>query len=227
MDVPASAAQLLILLLFVLPGSVYQAVRQQLRGPAPDDLNFSTKLFRALGVSTGLIAVYVAVAGPSLVHLTEVKPGRSPSWEGIEAHARLAGCLAIVLLLIVPALLGLINYLRVARTWSLRGLTYEPVPRAWDYTFGDIEPCYVRVLTTDGRWFGGWFGERSFVSSFPEPREIYIETAHVMKSDGSFGVEQTASAGIYVRCDDIRVAELLRPPVHFDVTDEEGGVDEH
>lgn len=75
MEIPGSSGQLLIALLFVVPGSVYQAVRQRLRGPAPDDLNFSTKLFRAIGVSTALMATYLAVAGNQLLALVEARHG--------------------------------------------------------------------------------------------------------------------------------------------------------
>jgi len=220
-DIPATAVQFFVLMLFVVPGSVYQAVRQRLRGPAPDDLNFSNKLFRALGVSAALMAVYFALAGPSLIRLTVATGQDSPSWRGLEQHATRAGWLAIGLLLVVPALLALVDFFRASRTFSLRNLTYDPTPRAWDYTFRDTEPCYVRVLTTDGTWLGGWFGAESFISSFPEPREMFIEKAHVMEPDGTIGAELAWSAGLYIRCDDIRSVELLRQPVSSDEDSEE------
>jgi hypothetical protein len=163
-----------VLLLFVVPGSVYQAVRQRLRGPAPDDLNFSTKLFRAIGISTALMGVYLAVAGSQLLRLVETRSGEAPSWDGLQRHARTLGWLIILLGLFVPALLGVLDFLRASRSINLRKIAYDPVPRAWDFAFKDLKPCFVRVLTTDGLWLGGWFGEASYVSGFPEPREIFI-----------------------------------------------------
>lgn len=219
MDVPASTAQLIIALLFVVPGSVYQAVRQRLRGPAPDDLNFSNKLFRALGVSAALMAVYTAVLGGRLLRLAEAPGATRPSWQAAADHAGALGWAAVVLLLVVPALLALCDYIRVSGSLNIKNLTYDPTPRAWDYAFKDIEPCYVRVLTIDGVWLGGWFGGNSFISSFPEPREMYIETAHQMHSDGKIGDAQPWSAGMYIRCDDVRAVELLREPLE---SDEEG-----
>jgi uncharacterized protein DUF6338 len=221
MDIPGSFAQLTIVLLFVVPGSVYQAVRERLRGPVPGDLNFSSKLFRALGVSAALMAVYITLGGSTLVRLGEERGHHTPSWQGVVDHARLSGAVGIVLLLIIPALLAVADYWRVAGKITMKNLTYDPTPRAWDYTFKDIEPCYVRVLTTDGLWLGGWFGERSFISSFPEPREMYIETAHIMSEDGTIGQEQPWSVGLYVRCDDIRAVELLRQPVASSSAEEE------
>jgi len=195
----------------VVPGSVYQAVRQRLRGPAPDDLNFSTKLFRAIGVSTALMAVYLAVAGGWLFTLVEAGHGDAPSWHGLQQHAVVVGWTALLLLLVVPALLGGLDYLRATRSLSLRGIGYDPVPRAWDLAFRDLEPCFVRVLTTDDRWLGGWYGSRSHVSNYPEPRELFLELAYQVEPDGTLGTAQPCSAGIYIRCDDIRAVEFVRP----------------
>jgi hypothetical protein len=213
MEIPGSAGQLLIALLFIVPGSVYQAVRQRLRGPAPDDLNFSTKLFRAIGVSTALIALYLAVAGNRLLALVVTRRGDAPSWGGVERHARTIGWLVLLLLLVIPALLGVLDYLRAARSLSLRRLGSDPVPRAWDFAFKGTRSCFVRILTTDGLWLGGWLGQRSFVSNFPEPREVFIEVAHEMEPDGRIGKRQTGSAGMYVRCDDIRAVEFVQRPL--------------
>lgn len=212
MDVPGTLLQLLVLLFFIVPGFVYQAVRQRVRGPNQDDINFSNKLFRAFGVGAGLMAVYLAVAGHWLLRLTEIHHQNKPSWEGVEHNLVSLAWLSVLLFLVIPAALPTVGYFWTTRTFSFRSLTYSPVPRAWDYTFTDIEPCYVRVLTTDGSWLGGWFGSRSFISSFPEPREMFIESAYMMQPDGSFGLEQPWSAGIYIRCDDVRAVELLRPP---------------
>src|SRR5438105_9132217 len=160
MDVPATFAQLTIALLFVVPGFVYQAVRQRVRGPSPEDINFSDKLFRALGVGTGLMAIYLAVAGSWILRLTERRHDHVPSWQGAQQHVTALAWLAVLLLLVIPAMLALAGYFWTIKQISLRGITYSPVPRAWDYTFTDLDPCFVRVLTNDGVWLGGWFGPR-------------------------------------------------------------------
>lgn len=81
--------------------------------------------------------------------------------------------------------------------------------KAWDYAFRDREPSYVRVLTRDGRWVGGWLGPASFASSYPQPKELFIQTAHRMEEDGSFGEETPGTVGIYVQCEDALVVEFV------------------
>jgi hypothetical protein len=88
--------------------------------------------------------------------------------------------------------------------------------------FKDLNPCFVRVLTTDGLWLGGWFGEASYVSTFPEPREMFIEVAHEIDSAGRIGRPQEESAGMYLRCDDIRAVEMSRPSLPLYEEDEGG-----
>lgn len=207
MDVPGTVSQLLLTLAFVVPGFVYQAARSRLRGPTPDDASTSTRVLQALAVSAALDAIYMVVLGPTLVDLADAGDG-TPGVGGVTERPRLAGLVAFVLLFAVPVTLAALDYLRLQRGWTMR-LAYDPTPRAWDFAFRDISPTYVRILTTDGTWLGGWYGENSFVSSYPEPREVFIETAHLMEPDGKFGGEQPGSNGLYVRCDDIRAVELV------------------
>lgn len=206
MDIPSTAAQLLLTLVFVIPGFVYQGARSRFRGPTPADGSTSTRVLQALAVSAGLDALYAVALGPTLVRL--LKPTVDGAPAGVIEHPRQSGLLALLLLFVVPVSLAALDYWRLRRGWDPR-LSYDPTPRAWDFTFRDIDPCYVRVLTVDGTWLGGWFGENSFVSSYPEPREMFIETAHLMGTDGTFGVEQPGSNGMYIRCDDVRAVELV------------------
>ncbi len=206
--VPSTSVGLLITVLFVVPGSVYQFVRSRLRGPAPDDASATNRVLRALAVSAFLATVYAAAAGPHLVRLARDASEQATVYEQLLAHGRELALWALGLLFLVPAALAVLDFARVKYGWTLR-LTYDPTPRAWDYAFREIEPTYVRVLTPDGVWLGGWYGPNSFVSSYPEPREIYIEVAHQMNADGSFGAEQPGSGGLYVRCDDARAVEFV------------------
>lgn len=208
--VPSTGVGLLIAVLFVVPGSVYQFVRSRLRGPAPDDASATNRVLRALAVSAFLATVYAATAGPHLVTLARDSRARTTPYDQLLAHGREFALWALALLFLIPAALAALDYGRLRLGWTFR-LTYDPTPRAWDYAFRDIHPTYVRLLTNDGVWLGGWYGPNSFVSSYPEPREIYIETAHRMNDDGSFGDEQPGSGGLYVRCDDIRAVEFVDP----------------
>lgn len=211
---PGSGFQLVMVLLFILPGSVYQFVRSRLRGPHPDDSSATNRVLRALAVSAGLVTAYAVVAGPHLLGLVADVQQAAP--EQARGQVRPLAVWALVLLFVVPAALAVGVYLlsRLPRPAGLRWarLTYDPTPRAWDFAFNDVDPKYVRILTSDGRYLGGWYGNDSFVSSYPEPREIFLETANLMEPDGSFGPEVKGSAGLYVRCDDVVLIEFVDPP---------------
>jgi len=214
-SVPNNSFQLVMLLAFLMPGSVYQFVRMRLRGPAPDDSSSLNRVLRALTFSAALVTSYALLtaifAGRPVLELVEhLQSGDRQA--ALEAAPPLAAC-ALILLFVIPAgLAALVFYVprwRGPKWPSWLRLTYDPTPRAWDYAFNGISPTYVRVLTNDGRYLGGWFGDQSFASSFPEPRELFIETAHQMSEDGGFGAEVEGSSGLYIRCDDIRVVEFV------------------
>jgi hypothetical protein len=220
MPVPSSVPQLIILVAFILPGVVYQSARSRLRGPTPDELASATnKVLRATAVSTALVLVYAVLLGPQLVDLA-----RGQGW--LADHPRGAALLGLVLLLAVPVALAIGEQrwtLWEGRpSWlTLKGLTtYDPTPAAWDFAFRDREECFVRILTGEGRWVGGWFDPDSFASSFPEARELYIAQQWKMTEDGAFEEEVTNSRGVYVRCDDARVVEFIAP----EATEEEGTI---
>jgi len=68
-----------------------------------------------------------------------------------------------------------------------------------------------------------WYGEDSFVSSYPEPREIFIQSAHLMTEDGTIGAELPGSNGLYVRCDDVRAVEFVDGTDQVHTGDGKGG----
>ena len=210
MPVPSSVPQLIILVAFILPGIVYQAVRSRLRGPTPDELDATSKVLRAATVSTALVLVYAVVLGRELVNVTY---GRG--W--LADHPRVAAGIGLILLLAVPVGLAVGEQWLTLRGWRPRWLTlkelstYDPTPAAWDFSFRDRPACFVRVLTDEGRWVGGWFDPESFASSFPQTRELYIAQQWKMSDDGAFEQEVPYSQGVYVRCDDARVVEFIAP----------------
>ena len=171
-------------------------------------MDTTTKVLRATAVSTLLALVYVAVFGAQLLAAT-----RGEGW--VAAHVRLSALLAVVLVFAVPtALAGAEQVLhrtgRLAR-WLGTLSTVDPTPTAWDYGFRAPDPLFVRVLTPDGRWIGGYFNASSYASSFPQPRELFVSVQYRMGEDGSFGEPVAGSAGAYVRCDDAVLVEFVRP----------------
>jgi hypothetical protein len=66
---PSTLCQLAILIAFVLPGTVYQAVRARLAGEAPANRDLSNKVLRALAVSAVFDGLYGTILGPTIVSL--------------------------------------------------------------------------------------------------------------------------------------------------------------
>ncbi|PWS40280.1 hypothetical protein DKT74_33775, partial [Streptomyces sp. ZEA17I] len=67
--VPGTVEQLTILLILVLPGVFYQAVRERLRGALASEQEPQNRLVRALAAGALLDTLYAVAAGPWLVRL--------------------------------------------------------------------------------------------------------------------------------------------------------------
>jgi hypothetical protein len=74
----------------------------------------------------------------------------------------------------------------------------HPAPTAWDQTARDRGAAYVRVFTDDGHWVGGFLGEGSFFSTYPEPRDLFIAIEWRLDGTGEFLEPIPNSLGVYV-----------------------------
>lgn len=62
MPIPSTTQQLLITLLLVIPGFVYQQVRIRFRGRLPSDIELTSRLLRAIATSTIFALAYATAA---------------------------------------------------------------------------------------------------------------------------------------------------------------------
>lgn len=204
---PSSVTQLLLLLLFVVPGFVYQAVRISVRGRLPLDIELSTRIVRAI-VSSGIFAlVYLVILGE---HLVDAAQGLGFGFE----HPRVGALLALLGGIIIPAVLAL---LRVPDWEWLARLSarlpqvtkYDPTPTAWDQAFQNIGECFIRVLNNDNRWIAGYYGPGSYATSYPEPHQLFLEKAFHVSDDGTIGEEIDATQGVFVDCTEIQLLQVV------------------
>ncbi|PRY38196.1 DUF6338 family protein [Umezawaea tangerina] len=212
MQAPSTVVQLVLLVLLVLPGVSYQFVRERLRGPVPWERDLGERVLRAIVASIALDAGYLAVAGPALVRMVRGTPPGELA--GFVQQPRAVGLVAVLLFLVVPGAAAFAVSLVERRR---RRSTYQRTPTAWDHAFRDREPCFVRVRLKDGNWAGGWYGHRSYASSYPHPAELYLESARVMAPDGRFGPKVEGTAGLRLRAEDFDVLEFVdanRPADH-------------
>lgn len=203
---PTTVAQIALLIMFVLPGVTFQLVRERFRGPISGHRDLGERVLRAVAATVTLDAVYLIIAGPSLVRLVYAKG----SWfGGVAESPRIAAVVALMLFVAIPASAAwTVSWRERRRSAS----AYRPVPTSWDFAV-QRKPCFVRVRTTGGDWVGGWYGTRSHASSHPNATDLYLESSWRMSAAGEFLERVEHTAGLYLHADEIRVLEFIEAPV--------------
>lgn len=201
MQPPSSVTQLVLVMVAFLPGVVYQFVRENRRGPVPDEADLGHRLLRALTASVVLNSLYFAVFGGELVDL--VRP------ESFPERTRMVALHSLLLLFTLPALGALAVSWAEQRRLRAR---YRGTPTAWNHMFRDRSGSFIRLRLKDGTWVGGWYGGKSYASSYPQSAELYLESSYRMAADGTFLARVESTRGLYVRAEDIDILELLDPP---------------
>lgn len=212
---PSTVLQIALLVLVVLPGVTYQFLRERWRGPVPGQRELGERVLRAVAASVVLDAVYLIVAGPQLLDLTR-GPHANGGWNGLTRDLRVSGLVGLLLFVLVPAAAAGWASARERKRLHAR---FRGTPTAWDHAFRDRAPCFIRVRLKNGGWAGGWFGTKSFASSYPDTGELFLQSAWRMNEDGSFAAKSQYSAGLYIRREDIDLLEILDPPPPSDQGD--------
>lgn len=114
------------------------------------------------------------------------------------------------LFVLAPILLPLAYRWLVTRT-PLRRWLLAPYPTAFDYFFGQKLPCFVIVTLKSGGRIGGYWGDRSYASSFPEQGDLYLSAAVALTPEGKFAEAVPGSLGVLVRRDEYTHLELFAP----------------
>lgn len=218
MSLPSDGLGVLFYLALIVPGVVFISVRAQLRGFRDVDRSVGARILLAFVVSAVFDAVYVASIGPRVV--TRVQSGA----ELTAGEVRTLGWLFVLLAILIPALVSWITYgggpllrplheiagkLRTKITDS----RYESTPTAWDLVATTTEAGWVRVRLADGVWVGGRFGDSSYFSTYPEPRDLFIQEQYVMSEDGAFGDPLPLSGGVWVAVGDDYLVEWIHDPI--------------
>ncbi|MET7787591.1 DUF6338 family protein [Streptomyces sp900116325] len=209
---PTTVTQVVIVLLLVLPGVTYQFVRERARGLTPGHRDLGERILRAVTAGITLDAFYFLLAGPWLLRLVY---DRRRGWlTGAADSPRVAALTATTLLIVLPAVAAwLTSRLRSRGSRS----TYDPVPTAWDKVFQRRSHCLVRARLKSGSWIGGYYGERSYTSGYPEAADLYLQTTWAVSETGLFERPLEHSGGIYIRMDDVEFLDFVEvPPVTED-----------
>ncbi|MEV0971369.1 DUF6338 family protein [Microtetraspora glauca] len=204
---PAAFVQVVLVACFVLPGVVYQFLRERFRGPLPGHRDLGERVLRAVVATIVLDALYVIIFGPVLA-----MPLRKRSDEWLTAFAsnpRSFALVGLLLLVGIPAVAALgFSFLESRRRKS----AYLPTPTSWDYAFANRRAGFVRARLKSGRWIGGWYGYNSHASAYPQTPDLFLELGCEMTSDGEFAREVEGSSGLYVQLNEIEVLEFVEAP---------------
>lgn len=215
MTVPANAYGVAVLLVLVLPGVVWTSVRTAVRGRLPHDRDVTARVLQALAISAVLDTVYVVVFGSALVD------GLRAGVRGQSAHPRLGAAGLLLLAVVVPAALAYLAHGRP--TWRavktpvgvvrlpLSASGYDTAPTAWDKKAPGLGGHWIRIRVADRTWVGGWFGNDSYVSTYPEPRDLYVEEQHHVDSSGVIGPPVEGSAGFWLALKEGDTVEWVKP----------------
>lgn len=214
MSIPSSITQILVTLVLVVPGFVFQGVRIRLRGRTPGDTEITTRILSAIVVSTIFALIYILVLGSTIVEPETLQ-------DDALGHPRVYALLGLAAAFVVPAVAAYVFAGIAGTDWwetqrqrllSDRWTRIDPRPSAWDAVFGDIGECFVRVRTREKTWYAGWFGGDSYASSWPDPQTLFVEVAYKIDADGEIGDPVEGSSGAFIDCTGADYIEFLTSP---------------
>lgn len=215
MTLPSDGPGILAYLALIVPGLIFIAIRAQLRGFRDVDRSVGARILLAFVVSAILDTLYLVVLGGPL--LERLQSGKSITPGEVTAAAWLFLLLGIVIPVLVswviygdgPILRPLHKGFARARA-ALTDSRYESTPTAWDLVATSTKAGWVRVRLGDGVWVGGRFGDNSYFSTYPEPRDLFIEEQYAMARNGGFQHPLPSSAGVWLAIKDDYQVEWFR-----------------
>lgn len=223
MSIPDSVPQIVLFLLFVLPGITFTTVRVALVGTRAVDYSVPARILEALFVSVIFDAVYLFIYGDWIGQL--IRDGSNP----VSDAPRPVALVALLMLVIVPALVAVGLFLGIRRVpvtgpdgrvlVTSRGKpkrrlrrtsNYRSTPTAWDFKAFSLKAgSFVRVRTESGVYIGGWFSTRSYVSTYPHGRDMFIESQWKIDENGDFQGKIIGTNGVWVALTDRAVVEWI------------------
>jgi hypothetical protein len=215
MSIPDTFVQVVIFVLFVVPGVTFSTLRTAIIGYRSPDFSVPSRILEGLFVSVLFDALYVLLFYAPVISIATAK---SPS----AAFAKLSlgqALIAAFLLLIVPAFASAwasgarIKWVNVIDDKRRLRVTlksnYRPIPTAWDYKGLGMPSQFVRIRTENGVYFGGWYGGSSLMSTYPQPRDIYIQSQWQLNPNGEFVAKIEGGAGLWLAITDGCVVDWL------------------
>ena len=195
---PASIPQVVVLVLFVIPGFVFTRI-----------LGFSvpTRSREATNLILDSLSASCINYGLLFPFLWYILRGDFPS-----QHPFLFAASWVLILFGFPVILGALTIRGLESQkfqWIRRAFRLiHPVPKAWDYFFRQGKSCWVLANLVDGKLVAGLFSTNSFASSYPDEQDLYLEKLCALSSDGRMTGIIEQSEGAIIHMDQVRLLEF-------------------
>lgn len=219
MGVPEGSFAIAAFIVVAIPGFIYAAVRRWARGESAADRDVTLGIARGSVFAVTLTATYFFVFGGQLY--AGIGPGVAADALAI-ADPSHVGLSVLVFYVAIPVAISFIlqmrhigwqtpGWVRRAPKWtrSLAGWVrmphskkgYSSIPSAWDHSASENQHSWVAVRRGNGDWVGGWYTKGSFVTTYPEPRSIYINEQWEISRTGAFK-RPIPGAGVFLMIND-------------------------
>lgn len=215
---PTSIVALLIVVVAILPGSVYTWAYE--RQASAFGVTFADRTLRFTALS---VIFHLALGWPEYwLYRLAFSPENFASGQFAAAWA--AGILLMVLPAIIGTVLGGLYATRGTRTgwtWIRNRLSVDqekrllrtalgktPAPRAWDDLFSDAPFAYLRVKTISGEWIAGLFADHSYAGGYPHEADLLLEDVWQVSDDGGL-LEKSLGYPVYIPASQIAWLEVI------------------
>jgi hypothetical protein len=215
MPLPNSVLQLAIYALLVVPGISFATMRAWVAGVKASDRSVGARILEATFISI----IFDSIYGVVLLGVTGWdSPEQGSNFVG--EHPFVSSIIAATAFLLIPAVISFFAYANI--TWRRSKIAHIPypelntaftsIPTAWDSVASNLSSGkFVRIRMDEGTWVGGWFSTKSFMSTYPENRDLFIEAQYTMTSTGEFGGRVNGTAGVWVSAPEGVIVEWVDP----------------
>lgn len=217
--IPTSVIALAIVVVVVLPGSMYTWAFE--RQVSAYGVNLADRALRFVALSV----LFHVVLGWGEYWLFRA----AFSGQRFDGGQFAAAWGAVLILVVVPGVMGTtIGGLYATRgdrqgwgrvrkwvpsareDWLLQFLLGRtPAPRAWDNLFSERPTAYLRIETLDGQPVAGLFADQSYAGGFPHESDLYLEQAWSLSADGS--LDKALGYPVYIPAGQIVRMEIVAP----------------
>jgi hypothetical protein len=233
--IPDTLLQVAIFALFVAPGIMYATVRVACVGFRGPDLGAASRVLEALFVGVIFDALYVLIFyqfAIGIIHSPALTISHLLLWQALLAVVLILGVPALVaagLSLKIrrtapdpSTVKGKLYAIRQGKKQArreeraksphwYRANGYRSTPLAWDFKALNMQDGqFVRVRTEGGLYYGGWYSRDSYMSTYPQPRDIFIECQWDIDKNGHFGKPILDAGGMWLPITDKCVVDWIK-----------------